>query len=221
MKTTLATVSTDSTGMIVTMVRGSQRIPQFFPNWQGLQFILGGQVTKPVTVLSVDSPRQMTLAAPVQGDSGPMQFTNVPLSPTRETIYQAFFNVLKTVPGVLTSSRRTPPTSGVDPASQPALFMEQVKEDPKGERGTPYYWALEVVIELYVFVGDENASPVTVINPMIDFIEQTFPGEGGIGLPNQLTGLVDEVRLIGGEHAGAGSLGPQAFAHIPVRIVAL
>jgi len=219
-KSTLATVSTDSTGMILTLERGSQRCPQFNTAWQGLQFVLNGLITTPVTVFSVDSPQQMTLTAPIQTNSGPLQLANVPLSPNRETIYQAVFNVIKGIPGLLTSSRRTPPTSQVDATLQPAMFFEQIGERPTGPRGAPYKWELDGLIVLYAYMGDQNGAPVTIINPMVDYIEAAFPGDQN-GLPDQLVGLVDEVRLLGDDHCWAGSLGQQATAHIPMRIVAL
>jgi len=131
-------------------------------------------------------------------------------------------NTVAKVPGVLTTSRRPPKGTNVDPGMQPAIFLEQIGENPMSARGLPYKWELDVMLCIYAWAPDESTAPATFLNPILDGIEALFPGQSVLGsTPNRLGGLVDEIRLFGDGKAFAGSIGNQATAHVPVRIVTI
>jgi hypothetical protein len=142
---------------------------------------------------------------------------------TREQIYSTLFEmVVKAVgPLVKTSSRRPDIFANLSPQQQPALFMEQIGQNPirKGI-GLPYYWELDVNFIIYAYAPNNGVAPDTLLNPILDAIENAIPPGTikGISGANTLGGLVAEVRLLekGGE--SSGSLVNQAWAFVPVRI---
>lgn len=139
----------------------------------------------------------------------------------REEIYGALFTLLKDSTVFRTVSRRPIPPTNVDPSIQPALFMEQTGENPVYVgRGVPYKWELDVMLHVYVYEGDNNAAPSIKLNELLDEIERLFPiPQAGI-VPQTLGGLVSEARLLGEGRAFSGSIANQAFAYVPIRIVA-
>lgn len=207
--TPLGKCTTDSTGLIVTFAGGPA---QFNPSWAGLQIAIGGALS---SIASVTSPTQMKLASSVGQFSSP-----VPFAPNRETIYQAFFNLLAGIPGLVTSSRRPQIFGNVPAEQQPALFTEQRGENPiKLGNGIPYRWELDIMIMVYVYSADDQIAPVTLLNPIVDQIELLLPATSTQQFQRQtLNGLVYEVRLLGDGKADQGSLGNQALSLIPARI---
>jgi hypothetical protein len=210
----LGTCTTDSTGLIVTLTRG-----RFFdPSWATLPFCIGGNgVEANATLQSVQSQRQVTLTGPI----GPY-LTPVAFAPTRETIYQAFYNKMTAgVPGLKTTKRRSLLFGDLPPEQQPALFIEEVGQNPESsQRGLKYKWELDVVLGLYVFNSDTDQVFPTM-NPILDWIEATLPGDDPQspgGNPQTLGGLVYWVRLTGDGKAYSGAKGGQGFAYLPARI---
>ena len=144
---------------------------------------------------------------------------------TRELIYSTLFNTVVAAVGnlVTTSSRRPNIFSSIPPAQQPALFMEQIAQNPirKGI-GMPYLWELDVNFIIYAY-APEPLIPDQLLNPILDAIENAISPSSinGVSGANTLGGLVTEVRLLekGGE--SSGSLVDQAWAFVPVRITTL
>ena len=137
---------------------------------------------------------------------------------TREQVYSALFALVSQAKGVNTTARRTAIYTNIPPEQQPALFQEQVGENPINQgRGLPYVWELEVVLGVYAYCADETVAPDTLLNPILDSIEAILPPNTVLG-PQTLGGLVYECRLVGNAKAFSGSLGNQAFAYIPIRI---
>ena len=138
----------------------------------------------------------------------------------REQIYEALFQSVVASVGslVVTTSRRPNIFSSLSPAQQPALFMEQMHQNPirKGI-GMPYYWELDVNFIIYAYSADPSVDPASLLNPILDAIENAIP-PGGVKGTNTLGGMATEVRLLekGGETSG--SLVDQAWAFVPVRI---
>lgn len=149
------------------------------------------------------------------------------MTSSRESIYGALFLALtKAVSnlGFRTISRQVRLWSEVDPADQPALFMDEKKEeaitDPRGPRGIPIKWELFVDVPVYAFGGqgpDDSAAPV--INAALDAIESLFPPGGPkvqtLGIPG-----VSEIRIFGAIEIGQGNKSGQGIAVVPIRIVA-
>lgn len=141
----------------------------------------------------------------------------------REEIYSALFNLVVTSVGSLvkTASRRPNLFANLSPQQQPALFMEQIGQNPiRRGIGMPYYWELDVYFIIYAYAPDNGVAPDTLLNPILDAIENAIPPRTirGGSQAQTLGGLVDEVRLLekGGETSG--SLVNQAWAYVPVRI---
>jgi hypothetical protein len=134
----------------------------------------------------------------------------------REQIYQAFFDLVSQAPGLVTFSRRLKPFTNVPAEEQPALFVEQVSEDAVySGKGVPYKWDLTLFVILYDYVGDDYTSPYQQLNPIMDAIEKMLPANP----PQTLGGLVSECRLMGQDHAVAGTTANQAYAVMAVRII--
>ncbi len=117
MKAPLARVTTDVTGLIVT---ASWARSPFQSSWTGLQIVVGGIQS---FIASVQSQTQLTLTRSVGQFSTP-----VPLLPNRETIYQAFFNLVKQAPSLTTSSRVPRDFRDYQAEELPTLYIEQFGE---------------------------------------------------------------------------------------------
>jgi len=154
----------------------------------------------------------------------------------REDIYSALFETLKGISGVKTFSRTVLVFTDVSPDDQPALYMEQTGERQiKRALKMPNLWELQVSVGIYVNVGDNEGGdipadgagdqtpvPASYLNPILDQIEALFPGTDVISKSSQtLDNLVVQVRLAEDEKTLMGSLGPQAFAFVPLRIIAI
>lgn len=135
----------------------------------------------------------------------------------REPIYQALFAKLSSINGFLTKSRRLQHWSDVPAGAQPALFQAQKSENAVKVRGIPTKWTVDLHLYIYAYSTDANASPSTILNPLVDAIENALaPDSTG----NQtLGGLVSHCSIIGNIETDEGVLGSQAVAIIPIQIV--
>ena len=140
----------------------------------------------------------------------------------REAIATALFNLVKTAPGLVTSSRRLKHWSDVPTAEQPALFQAQGKEvlDTSTQKlGGPAVHRLNFEIYLYVKSTDPLASPATVLNPLLDAVEAALTPT--LGTKQTLGGLAQHAFISGSIETDEGTLGDQAVAIIPVEVLAV
>jgi hypothetical protein len=139
----------------------------------------------------------------------------------REAIHQALFDLVKDLPGFVTTSRRARLVKDVAPEEQPALFVEEGPGETIQHQGQ----GLPAIHFLYVDLGfyarlaeDKNMAPGSVLNPLIDAIEAALapdPDE-----ENQtLGGLVTYCRINGKVLKNEGLLDGQASVVIPVEIL--
>jgi hypothetical protein len=227
MNAPIAKVSTDSTGLIVTFQRGTERCSQFVQAWAGygtsvgvpganagnaLQIVIGGTVS---TIASVQSGTQLTLLTPVQANG-----SNLPMVPNRETVYQALFNLISQSAQFTTVTRVPQIWANITPAQCPYLWQDQAGENQmESARGMPYKWEFDVLFGLYTYSGDpQTIAPVTLLNPILDAIETQISPNQTTGQGNTLNGLVYEVRLLGKEKGEAGALVNNAWAAVPAVI---
>jgi len=141
----------------------------------------------------------------------------------REAIYQALFDLVKDLPGFVTTSRRARLAKDVAAEEQPALFVE---EGP-GEtvqiqaQGLPAKHFLHVDLGFYARLNeDRNAAPGSILNPLIDAIEAALEPEAD--QENQtLGGRVEYCRITGKIEKNEGLLDGQASVVIPVEILAV
>lgn len=176
---------------------------------------VGGKLT---AIASVQDPAHLTLSTPVDPNLPVTQ-----LAPTRETIYQAFFNFVKQAPGIISASRVPQLYTNVDPTQKPFLFIEQMSPgNPRRQgQGIPYNWELDLAIGVFVYSPyPDQVAPVTLLNPIIDAIEEMLP-PSPVTQAQTLDGLVVEARLFGDGHDAAGAIGNEAWAYIPARIFAI
>jgi hypothetical protein len=135
----------------------------------------------------------------------------------REAIYTALFNLVSTVPGINTASRRLRLWSEVAQSEQPALFMAQIGEAANTLTNQQTKWSLNVELYLYANTQDSKTSPASVINPLVDaivnIIQPTTQEKQTLG------GLVHYCRINGQIQTDEGVLGDQAVVVIPVEIL--
>ncbi len=127
----------------------------------------------------------------------------------RENIYSALFALLTPLgpdgpgspPMFNTVSRRLIPNSQLTPESQPALFMIESAENYQQE-----HIKMPPVVTLYAdlwiaqffssALGPESAVPATVINNLMDSLEDSLLAPAGIGVQT-LGGLVQNAWIEG------------------------
>lgn len=134
----------------------------------------------------------------------------------REPIYAALFAKLATVPGVVTASRKLKHWADVSPIEQPALFQAQKSEVAARTTGLNPKWTLDVTLYVYVNTSGD-VSPTTTLNDVLDAICAALAPLPG--LTQTLAGLVHDCRIEGAIETDEGTLGDQAIALIPVRII--
>lgn len=140
----------------------------------------------------------------------------------REQIYAELFERLKAIPGLRTTSRKLRHWTDVDSSQQPALFQAQGRQiatpgDPA--RGVPTKWTF--LIDVYVYARtDGDRVPGTVMNPLLDAIEAVTKPDNPTQRVQTLGGLVERCWIEGDIETDEGTLGDQAVAIVPFRILA-
>jgi hypothetical protein len=140
---------------------------------------------------------------------------------TREPIYAALFSLVADAAGFATASRRLRHWSDVGAAEQPALFLAQKSETAEQKRGLPTKWVCDLDAYVYCHAPDERTSPATVLNPLLDAIEVALAPLGGDTAVNAQTlgGRAWQAWITGKIETDEGTLGGQAVAIVPIRIV--
>lgn len=147
---------------------------------------------------------------------------------TREQIYSALFTLVSTLYAAdqslmfKTSSRRYKPFSEVPAIQQPSIFQVQRTEQPNQTTGLPAGWKMEVDLVIYANSGgDADVVVSTILNPILDAVTALFDTTAQPGSNKQtLGGLVHYARISGAIETDEGVLGDQAFAIIPIEMLA-
>jgi len=137
---------------------------------------------------------------------------------TREPIYAALFNLVRSAASFVTTSRRLRHWSDVAAAEQPALFVIQKSETAEERRPLPVKWRARVDLYLYAQAPDELTPPATVMNPLLDAIEAALAPDPASHVQS-LGGLVQHCWIAGRIETDEGILGGQAVAIVPVEIL--
>jgi hypothetical protein len=142
----------------------------------------------------------------------------------REPIYAALFALIQTAAtaaGAKTCSRKLRHWADVPPGQQPAIFQIQRNETSEQRKRIPAKWTLNVDVYVYVNTSDDpKAAPSTLLNPILDALEEVMPpDEEAAGGPQTLGGLVSHCWIAGTIETSEGVLGDQEVAIIPVEIV--
>jgi hypothetical protein len=119
------------------------------------------------------------------------------------------------------SNRRLRHWADVAPAEQPALFLSE-----KGGHavvkalGAPIIWTLYADFYIYVHSDDPYAAPATILNPLLDALEQALAPSPVTGIQNLgLPDMVQHAYIVGKIETDEGVLGDQAIAIVPVEIL--
>jgi hypothetical protein len=137
----------------------------------------------------------------------------------REAIYQALFDRVKSLPGLITVSRRPRLAKDVTPDEQPALFQEELPETIKYQsQGLPPKYFLRVDLIFYARLPDRNTIPGAVLNPFLDALAAALEAEPGEE-EQTLGGQVEYCRIEGQIDKINGILDDQAAAIVPVEIL--
>jgi hypothetical protein len=141
----------------------------------------------------------------------------------REPIYAALFELVAGAAGFVTAERRLRHWSDVAPAEQPALFMTRKSETAAVKAlGAPLVWTLNVELYLYAHSSDPRLSPASVLNPLIDAVEDALAPSPTTGLQDLgLAAMVQHAAIAGKIETEEGVLGDQAIAIIPIEILCL
>lgn len=140
----------------------------------------------------------------------------------REAIFVALFDLLKAVPGITVAERRLRHWSDVQSAEQPYLCLAQggqTAQQGDPAKGVPTKWTLEADIYLYALTTG-GQTPSTVLNPIVDAVESALqPQYPDIEKYQTLGGLVQHCWIEGNIDTDEGTLGDQAVAVIPIKIL--
>jgi hypothetical protein len=141
---------------------------------------------------------------------------------TRETIQAALFDLLTAndtgVPDLKIASRRLKAPQDVGAGNCPALFQIYKGETVEWTAMQPLKRVMHLELVLYVHSGDKSFPTSSLLNPMIDAIEQAF-GASDPGRVQTLGGLVKRVTINGKIETDEGLLGEYAYAIVPVEIL--
>jgi hypothetical protein len=138
-----------------------------------------------------------------------------------EAVYQALFNRVKNLSGIVTASRRPRLPQDVGLEELPALFQEQMPLSVRyqGENLPPVF-TLRADLGIYVDVANQTAVPSSLLNPLIQAVCSAL--EPDPDEENQtLGGLVQWCRLGGQIEINEGIITGKAIAVIPVEMLAV
>jgi hypothetical protein len=136
---------------------------------------------------------------------------------SRETYYAALFTLVSGAASFHTASRRVRHWSDVQASEQPALFLAVGPQTPQQVRNLPPKWMLDA--KLYVYAhADGNLDPGPILNNLIDAVEAALqPSVNKV--TQDLGGLVSHAWIEGVVETDEGTLGEQAVAVIPIRML--
>ena len=147
---------------------------------------------------------------------------------TREGIATALFDLLLTVPGVKTCSRKLKPKDEVNTLDMPAMFLTLGGWTPiQSIDGLPTIWKHEYLIYVLINNSDPYQAPSTALNNIMDGIEEVLrpvsrfgpPGfPGTVQVLGDTTGRIRHAWVSGNVFADEGVLGDLTLAVIPIEI---
>lgn len=136
----------------------------------------------------------------------------------REDIYQALFNLISSISGVVTRSRKLKVYSDVTPIECPAIFQNQTGESISQETGRPKITTLKCDWYIYLNVNGDRTNPQSpAINNILSEIDTVFT-------PNVMTGtftlggIVSHCWIEGETKIVEGVLGDYSIAIVPINI---
>lgn len=140
-----------------------------------------------------------------------------------EAIYQALFDLLSNIDGVVTTSRRLRHFNHVPAEMRPALFVTQGNQTEVPVKGLDAKVELEAEVYIYIHELDPSIPPSVQLNQMIDQVRMAIaPEYPEICEYQTLGGLVEHCWIEGTIEvfeAVENMLDDQGIAIIPIRIL--
>lgn len=138
---------------------------------------------------------------------------------SRETIFQALFDLVSQAPGFVTRSRRWVPWSNCPASLQPALYQVQSNQRADEQAATGLTrWTLHAWLMIYNRVSaDPRAISSTPLNQLVDGIEEIL--QAPRGEKQTLGGIVTQCSIMGDVLLDEGVLDQQGIAMLPIVII--
>lgn len=140
-----------------------------------------------------------------------------------EAIYQALFDRLKGIDGIVTASRRLRHFNQVPSEQRPALFVTQGNQLEVPVKGLNAKIELEASVYIYIHESDPAIAPSTQLNTFVDLVREAIkPDFPEVCEYQQLGGLVEHCWVDGTIEvfeAVENMLDDQGIAIIPIRIL--
>jgi hypothetical protein len=139
----------------------------------------------------------------------------------REAVYGALWSLGSGAGSFASANRRLRHWADVASAEQPALFMsEKGGHAAVKALGAPIVWTLYADFYIYVHSSDPYMAPATILNPLLDALEQALAPSAVTGVQNLgLPEMVQHAYIAGKVETDEGVLGDQAIAIVPVEIL--
>ena len=145
------------------------------------------------------------------------------MSSSREAIASALFALLSTTTGAATASRRLKHWSEVNSVEMPALFLTQGTEtfdETFTKVGSMPRKTMNFTAYLYAHSGGLGTSvPSTILNGMIDAIENALRPNLATGQKQTLGNLVVHCYIAGTVQTDEGVLGDTGVAVVPIEVL--
>ncbi len=143
----------------------------------------------------------------------------------REPIYVALWNLFLNHPNLqgqfVTTSRYKQHFDVIPSEQMPALFLNQTGEGwVKPGKGIPAKRTLQCELALYTFTAQPDAvMPSTLINALMDTVDDVIESPGNPSNAQTLGGLVDHVYLEGQVEIFEGLLQDKSIVLVPLTIL--
>jgi hypothetical protein len=146
---------------------------------------------------------------------------------TREPVYAAVFQFFAgltagNAPLFKVATRKPTTWESVEPEDQPALLLRQRSEHAEHRKFLPTKWTLSLDLMLFVHTGaanDPDVTPAQLLNPLLDAIEASIVIDDFVNGACTLGGLVSYCALDGTVELFLGSLGDEAVAIVPIKVL--
>jgi hypothetical protein len=141
---------------------------------------------------------------------------------TREQVFSAVFALVANTPGFTLTTRRYIRPSSVEAINTPILMTwEQPEKTEDAQLGLRKRW-WEVWLIIVYYNNDQNVAGATILNPLIDAVEQALAPDNPVHQTQTLGGLVQAVYIDGATVKAISDIDVdhgQGGAVIPVRIL--
>lgn len=137
----------------------------------------------------------------------------------REAIYSALFDLLKKMDGINEFSRILAHWDDVSPSMQPALYMTVVSQNAEQVTGFPTKYTLDAKVWIYTHRDTSGVVPSVAINQILDELDAVLKPPAGPSFKQTLGGLVEHCWINGEIVTDEGTLGNQAVATVPIRML--